>query len=105
MQSGDLIRVLGPIDVVIDGGALTIEGRNARRLLGALVIGAGRSVSSDRLEWTLWGDAPPPSAGAEAGTEAGAEAEAQDEAEEEEIERFREFLDDISPEDFDAPEH
>jgi DNA-binding SARP family transcriptional activator len=62
MRCDDVIRVLGPIDVLTSGGARSVGGPNARRLLGALVIGAGRSVSSDHLQWSLWGEAPPGSA-------------------------------------------
>lgn len=62
MQCDHMIRVLGPIDLFAAGRPRKVGGRNARRLLGALVIGAGRSVSIDRLEWSVWGDAPPRSA-------------------------------------------
>jgi DNA-binding SARP family transcriptional activator len=62
MRRDDVIRVLGPIDLLLDGTARSAGGRNARRLLGALAVGAGRSVSADRLVWSIWGDDPPPSA-------------------------------------------
>jgi DNA-binding SARP family transcriptional activator len=62
MQRDDVIRVLGPIDLLTSDGPQSVGGRNARRLLGALVIGAGRSVSADHLQWSVWGDAPPMSA-------------------------------------------
>ncbi len=62
MQPGARIRVLGPIDVETVDGPRSVGGRNARRLLGALVIGAGRAVSADRLKWAIWGDTPPRSA-------------------------------------------
>lgn len=62
MQSGHIIRVLGPIDLLAEGRARSVGGRNARRLLGALVVGAGRSISIDRLQWSVWGDAQPRSA-------------------------------------------
>ena len=62
MQRDAVIRVLGPIDLLIDGCVRGVGGRNARRLLGALVVGAGRSVSADHLQWSLWGDAQPRSA-------------------------------------------
>lgn len=62
MRHDERIRVLGPIDLETSNGARSVGGRNARRLLGALVVGAGRAVSSDRLQWAIWGDAPPRSA-------------------------------------------
>lgn len=62
MHRDDVIRVLGPIDVLTSEGARSVGGWKERRLLGALVIGAGRSVSTDHLQWSLWGDAPPRSA-------------------------------------------
>lgn len=62
MQHGDVIRVLGPIDLFAGGASRSVGGRNSRRLLGALVVGAGRAVSTDRLEWAIWGDAAPASA-------------------------------------------
>jgi DNA-binding SARP family transcriptional activator len=62
MRCDDVIRVLGPIDLLTSEGARSVGGRKERRLLGALVIGAGRSVSADHLQWSLWGDAPPRSA-------------------------------------------
>lgn len=62
MRRDDMIRVLGPIDVLTAVGPRSVGSRNARRLLAALAIGAGRSVSADRLMWAVWGDAPPASA-------------------------------------------
>lgn len=62
MRDDDRIRVLGPIDLDTAEGSRSVGGRNARRLLGALVIGAGRAVSADRLQWAIWGDEPPRSA-------------------------------------------
>lgn len=62
MLRNDVIRVLGPIDLLTSEGPRSVGGRNARRLLGALVVGAGRSVSAHNLRWSLWGDNPPVSA-------------------------------------------
>lgn len=56
MDPGDRIRVLGPIDVVRDGRVVTIGSRQVRALLGALVVGAGRSVPIDLLEAAMWGE-------------------------------------------------
>ena len=62
MRRDDLIRVLGPIDLMTAAGARSVGSAMVRRLLGALVIGAGRAVSTERLQWALWGDDPPSSA-------------------------------------------
>lgn len=57
-----LIRVLGPIDVVLDGTPTGVGGRHSRALLGALAIAAGHAVSAERLEWAMWGEGRPASA-------------------------------------------
>ncbi|MBT8239626.1 MAG: winged helix-turn-helix domain-containing protein [Acidimicrobiia bacterium] len=62
MREGQLIRVLGPIDVLTADGAVSVGGTRVRALLGALVVGAGRAVPIDHLQEVLWGDAPPESA-------------------------------------------
>ena len=46
MQRGDLIRVLGPIDVLTADGERSVGSGMSRRLLGALVLGAGRAIPS-----------------------------------------------------------
>lgn len=57
-----LVRVLGPIDVVIGGEVVAISGRCERKLLGALAISANHGVvSSDHLAEILWRDNPPAS--------------------------------------------
>lgn len=62
MRGGQVIRVLGPIDLVTPSGAQSVGSRNARRLLGVLVVAAGHAVSVDQLEYALWGEHPPASA-------------------------------------------
>ncbi len=62
MRDDQMIRVLGPIDVMTSSGSHPVGGRQARSLLGALVIGAGHAVPIDHLEEVLWGDACPNSA-------------------------------------------
>lgn len=57
-----MIRVLGPIDLATGSGSVPVGGRQARALLGALVIGAGHAVPVDHLHDVLWGDDPPESA-------------------------------------------
>ena len=55
-------RLLGPLEVVRDGAAVPLAGRNQRALLTLLVLHRGEVVSSDRLVDALWGEAPPPTA-------------------------------------------
>lgn len=62
MAGEPFIRVLGPIDVVRGGAAVSVGGRHSRALLGVLAIAAGHVISSDRLEWAMWGEHRPVSA-------------------------------------------
>ena len=62
MFDDQMIRVLGPIDVLTPSGPVAVGGRQARALLGALAIGAQHAVSVDHLCDVLWGDRPPVSA-------------------------------------------
>ena len=62
MRRDDMIRVLGPIDLLTESGARSIGSRQTRALLGALVIAAGHAVSTHQLRIALWGDFPPSSA-------------------------------------------
>ncbi len=62
MHSGYAIRVLGPVDVLTDGGVLQVGGRRAQRLLAGLVVSAGHAVPVDHLVEVVWGVDPPPSA-------------------------------------------
>lgn len=56
------IRVLGPLEVALNGGTVALPGRKVRVLLAALVVHAGEVVSTDRLYDILWGPEPPASA-------------------------------------------
>lgn len=58
----DFIRVLGPVEVVVNARVRPVTGRHPRAVLSALVLGVGHAVSTDRLEAAVWGDDPPPSA-------------------------------------------
>ena len=53
------IRVLGPLQVCVDGRVVPLRGVKQRRLMAALVAMPNRVVSSDRLVDTVWGDGPP----------------------------------------------
>jgi len=57
-----VVRVLGPIDVVTPTGCTAVGGRQARALLGALVIGVGHAVPMGHLDEALWCGHPPDSA-------------------------------------------
>ncbi len=56
------IRVLGPLEVVIDGRPVELPSAKARLVLAALVVRANEVVSTDRLFEVLWGARPPDSA-------------------------------------------
>ena len=62
LRYGQMIRVLGPIDVATPEGELSVGGRQARALLGALTIGVNHAVPIDHLEGVLWADERPASA-------------------------------------------
>src|SRR5262249_22709073 len=54
--------VLGPVEVRIDGGALSLGGPKQRALLALLLLDANEIVSRDRLIDALWGERAPASA-------------------------------------------
>jgi YVTN family beta-propeller protein len=55
-------RVLGPLEVVDDGGRpIQLGGARQRALLAALLLHANETVARDRLMDELWGDQPPAS--------------------------------------------
>jgi DNA-binding SARP family transcriptional activator len=54
-------RVLGPIEVVIDGERIGLPAGQPRALLARLLLDANRAVSSEALVDSIWGEAPPPS--------------------------------------------
>lgn len=56
-------RILGPLEVAGDGGALPLGGERQRALLGLLLIHANEVVSVDRIIDSLWPEAPPETAG------------------------------------------
>jgi DNA-binding SARP family transcriptional activator len=53
------IRLLGPLEVAGDGGAIAVGGQKQRALLCLLALNAGRVVATDRLLDELWGEQPP----------------------------------------------
>ena len=52
-------RLLGPLEVANDQGALPLGGQKQRALLALLLLDVGRVVSVDRLVDALWGEQPP----------------------------------------------
>lgn len=52
-------RILGPLEVVGEAGALGLGGRKRRAVLAILLLNGNRVVSIDRLADDLYGDAPP----------------------------------------------
>jgi DNA-binding SARP family transcriptional activator len=52
-------RILGPLEAVQEGEAVTLGGQKQRALLAALLVRAGEVVSTDRLIDDLWGEEPP----------------------------------------------
>ena len=55
-------RVLGPIEVIDEGGVVPLNAAKPRALLAMLLLRANEFVPSDRLIDDLWGAAPPASA-------------------------------------------
>jgi DNA-binding SARP family transcriptional activator/pimeloyl-ACP methyl ester carboxylesterase len=53
------IRILGPFEVVAEGGRVDVPSGKERLLLAALVVHANRVVSTDRLFEILWRGRPP----------------------------------------------
>jgi DNA-binding SARP family transcriptional activator len=49
-------RILGPLDVVIDGRSLPLGGPKQRAVLALLLVDHGHVVSIDRIGDALWGD-------------------------------------------------
>ncbi len=55
-------RILGPLEVSVDGEPLALGGPKQRALLAILLLHAGRVVSTDRLIEALWAEEPPTAA-------------------------------------------
>ena len=55
-------RVLGPLEVVVDGQQVPLSGVTQRRTLAFLVLHANAVVPTRRLVQALWGDEPPATA-------------------------------------------
>ena len=53
------VRLLGPVDVVVDGAVRPVSGLRRKAVLAALALQRGDIVSNDRLADVIWGDEPP----------------------------------------------
>jgi DNA-binding SARP family transcriptional activator len=56
------VRLLGPVDVTVEGAARSVAGSRRQAVLAALALAPGHVVSTDRLADLVWGDAAPPTA-------------------------------------------
>ena len=59
MRNGVQVRLLGPLEVIVDGHAVDVSGARLRGLLAHLAIDAPHVVPSSALIDTLWPDEPP----------------------------------------------
>lgn len=55
-------RVLGPVEVRVDGRPVPLGGTGVRDLLACLLLEPNRVVSVEHLVDALWGESPPPTA-------------------------------------------
>jgi len=55
-------RILGPLEMYVEGQRIEIRGGKQRELLAVLLVNANEIVSPDRLIDDLWGASPPPTA-------------------------------------------
>jgi predicted ATPase/DNA-binding SARP family transcriptional activator len=62
MRPSVQVSVLGPLEVRVDGRDRRLPSPAQRRLLTALVLAEGRTVSLDALTQAVWGSEPPASA-------------------------------------------
>ncbi|MQA81623.1 MAG: tetratricopeptide repeat protein [Streptosporangiales bacterium] len=56
--AGLSFRVLGPLEVRLDGRELRVSAAKQRILLASLLLAAGRVVTTDQLVTNIWGDSP-----------------------------------------------
>jgi class 3 adenylate cyclase/DNA-binding winged helix-turn-helix (wHTH) protein len=55
-------RILGPLEVLDEGRAVTLGGAKQRALLALFLVHAGETLTTDRLIDELWGERPPENA-------------------------------------------
>ncbi|MGW0435036.1 BTAD domain-containing putative transcriptional regulator [Micromonospora sp. NPDC003197] len=56
------VRLLGPVDITVDGIPRTVSGLRRKAVLAVLALHPGEIVSADRLIDVIWGDEPPATA-------------------------------------------
>jgi DNA-binding SARP family transcriptional activator len=54
------VRLLGPVDVVVDGQPRLVGGLRRAGVLAVLALAAGEMVTADQLGEAVWGGGPPP---------------------------------------------
>ena len=54
------VRLLGPVDVALNGRSRPVNGLRRKAVLAALALHDGQAVSTDRLMDVVWGEAAPP---------------------------------------------
>jgi len=54
------LRLLGPLEVCIDGRTVSLGGRRQQAVLACLLLAHPNPVSTDALTEALWSDGPPP---------------------------------------------
>ena len=64
VQTGKVmqVRLLGPVDVMVDGEPRPVRGLRRKAVLAVLALQAGEVVSTDRLTDVVWGQAAPATA-------------------------------------------
>ena len=62
VPTGIDFRILGPLEVLDEGRAVTLGGSKQRALLAMLLLHANETLSTDRLIDELWGERPPANA-------------------------------------------
>ena len=55
------VRLLGPVDVLVDGQPQPVAGLRRAGVLAVLALAAGEMVSADDLTEAVWGGEPPAS--------------------------------------------
>src|SRR5690242_7108747 len=62
MSGQPQFRLLGPLEVAVDGDPVSLGGQKQRALLATLLLEPNRIVSGDRLIDAVWGEFPPETA-------------------------------------------
>ncbi|MEC3956738.1 BTAD domain-containing putative transcriptional regulator [Nocardia sp. CDC153] len=63
-MAGAELRVLGPLQLSVDGHDIPLGTPIQRAVLGRLIVAHGQVVSTERLSYDLWAGHPPPKAAA-----------------------------------------